>query len=85
MAYFIIKRHCEHKNTGLRPAPGSVSHLLQHHAEPFADTLLAENTDYTSTESHTGQETVLFCSKNSAVEYLHLICDYTYQGAVPLV
>lgn len=59
MAYFIIKRHCEHKNTGLRPAPAFTSHLLQHHAEPFADTLLAENTDYTSIVSHTEQETIL--------------------------
>lgn len=66
MAYFIIKRHCEHKNTGLRPAPASTSHLLQHHADPLHTLYLLRT--QTIQASYLTQNRKLFycCSKNSS-------------------
>lgn len=58
MAYFIIKRHCEHKNTGLRPAPGSISHLLQTLHLPRAPSLTQD------------RRLVYCCSKSSGSRIL---------------
>lgn len=80
MAYFIIKRHCEHKNTGLRPAPVSTSHLLQHHADPLQTLYLLRT--QTIQASYLTQNRKLFycCSKNSSgSRTLAFHRDYTYQ------